>query len=92
MPRGREFLQRDIRVDQQRHLIFATDQQLEALSEAKVWFMDGTFDIVRKPFYQLFSIHGFIKAGDKLKQVPLAMILMSSRRICDYEAVSLHKY
>ena len=54
--------------------------------------MDGTFDIVRKPFYQLFSIHGFIKAGDKLKQVPLAMILMSSRRICDYEAVSLHKY
>ena len=81
------FLRRDIKVDNQHHLIFATDSQLELLARAKRWYLDGTFLVVRKPFYQLFSIHAFIRYQDNIKQVPLCFALMSGKRAQDYEAV-----
>ena len=41
--------------------------------------MDSTFKLVRDPFYQLFSIQGFMYLGDCFKQVPLLYCLMSGQ-------------
>ncbi|KAJ8300559.1 hypothetical protein KUTeg_022078 [Tegillarca granosa] len=79
------FVRKDVRVGSKRHIILATDQQLELLSFSKIWYMDGTLEIVRKPFVQLFSIHVFLKSGDDTKQVPAAFCIMSSRTKKDYK-------
>ena len=43
-----------------KHVIFMTDEMVLKLSECRVWFIDGTFRIINKPFMQLLGIHGFI--------------------------------
>ena len=40
-----DFLVADLRVDTQRHLVFATEFQLSMLKHASRWFMDGTFKV-----------------------------------------------
>jgi len=51
-----------------RHLIFASDKQIKLLKKAK-WYVDGTFFVTPKPFYQLYVIHAFIRHGECEKQV-----------------------
>ena len=36
----------DIKVDERRHIIFATEEMLNILCRAKRWYLDGTFKIV----------------------------------------------
>ncbi|XP_066955007.1 uncharacterized protein [Macrobrachium rosenbergii] len=78
---------RDIHHNGQRHLIFASPLQLSFLSKSKIWFIDGTFKVVREPFVQLVSIHSYIKCGDCTKQVPLLFVIMSQRKSTDYTAI-----
>ena len=82
-----DFLKRDVKVNNRRHLILARDHQLEKLKDARRWYMDGTFRVVKLPFTQLYSIHAFAKRSHSAKQVPLLFILMSGRKAKDHRAI-----
>jgi len=57
---------------------------LEFLTNAKMWYVDASFKVIKQPFTQLFSIHAFAKKDGELMQTPLAVVIMSCRRRKDY--------
>ena len=69
------FFRADVKVKDQRHLIFATDTALSMLPHVKTIFMEGTFKVIRRPFVQLFSLHTFVKCDNNVKQVPLVFVM-----------------
>lgn len=83
------YLIADISIDEERHLVFSTGQQLDLLAKAKSWFMGGTFKVVKEPFAQLFSIHAMVRQAECIKSVPLAFAVMSRRRSADYVKVRI---
>ncbi|XP_069163140.1 uncharacterized protein [Procambarus clarkii] len=85
LPQG--FFKKDIRIENQRHMIFATDQQLDLLSKAHYWYIDYTFNVIYKPFHLLLSVHAFLNYENNVKQVPLAFVLMSRDERKDYKKV-----
>ena len=84
---GTDFLQSDIRVGDRRHIVCGTQDMLGLLGQCKTWYVDSTFKVVKSPFTQLFSIHGFIRSGDCIKQVPMVFVIMSGKSKKDYRKV-----
>ena len=82
-----EFYRGDVKVGNRRHLIFATNYQLDLLSLSKAWYVDATFNVVKAPFTQLFTVHSFIRKDGEAKQVPLIFVLMSGKSKHDYKKV-----
>ena len=79
-----DFLVKDVSLDTPRQLLFGTSQELDVLSRARQWYVDGIFKVVGQPFYQLFSVHAFIRSSRWAKKVPLAFALMSRRTTSGY--------
>lgn len=87
-----DFLLKDIAGGKSRHLLFATKDQLAYLTSAKTWYVDGTFYVVGKPFYQLFSVNAYVKSDDNIKQIPLVFAVMSGKKKKDYKKVNKPKH
>jgi len=77
LPEG--FLHADLKVKDRRHLLFVRQEQLNTLTRAKTWYIDGTFKLVCHPFKQLLTVNVFVRSGEYAKQVPLAYVLMSTK-------------
>lgn len=61
--------------DDDKVVIFATDDNLKLLTEAECLFVDGTFHTCPEVFYQIFTVHAF-RSG---QQFPLAYCLLPRR-------------
>ena len=72
-----------------RHLLFFTKNQEKLLRKAKVIYIDGTFKLVGGLFYQLYTLHAFIRDGDSTKQVVLAFVIMMGKNRSDHYHVSI---
>ena len=81
------FFRADLTVKQRQHLIFARQEQLNTLTHAKAWYVDGTFKLIRYPFKQLLTVNAFIRSGEYAKQVPLVFVLMANKKEKDYKKV-----
>ena len=74
-------------VKQRQHLIFTRQEQLNTLTHAKAWHVDGTFKLIRYPFKQLLTVNAFIRCGEYAKQVSLVFVLMANKKEKDYKKV-----
>lgn len=69
------FLLYDKGQNEDRILIFGTDENLSLLATANHWFADGTFDACTTLFAQLYTIHAMIE--DRI--VPLIYVLLPGK-------------
>ena len=65
-------------------MIFGIREQVNAMASANSWYMDGTFKHVRHLFKQPLAVDAFARSAQYSKQVPLAFILMSNKKVKDY--------
>ncbi len=67
--------------DQDRILIFATDERLALLENNDHWFIDGTFDAVPLIYTQLFTIHARLPGG---KIIPCVYVFLPNKTQVSY--------
>ena len=65
----------EVKPGAQRHLLFASRNQLALLKNAKRWYMDGSFIILSSPLYQLYSLHEFVRKGEQITPGTLSIHL-----------------
>ena len=81
---GELFLVRDSVVGNERILTFTTAANVEPLSQAPYWIMDGTFKTVPLIFYQLYTIHAPVGTQNS-RILPLVYALMTSKSEENYK-------
>jgi predicted Ser/Thr protein kinase len=69
--------------DEERLIIFCTEENLIHLKYNKIWICDGTFSVVPRNFTQLFRI----QFSFKNKFMPLVFVLMKKKDTYSYSKV-----
>jgi len=82
-----ETFRKAIKVKDKRHLLFATNKQMEIMATARTWYVHATFKVVKDPFKQLLSVHAFMRSGDKMNQVSLCFVLRNGKKAKDYTKI-----
>ena len=77
------FYRDDVKIQNKRHMVFATKEQLQLLKSAKTWYMDTSFNVGKKPFIQLYTMNAFLKKNREIKHVPLVFVMMSGEKKVD---------
>lgn len=81
---GEPFLRRVLNTKDGPVLIFVSDKQLQLLSKAEVWIMDGTFVTAPRSFKQIFTIHGSIGDAKSRRFIPLVFMLLPKKNESTY--------
>ena len=66
--------------DQDRILLFGTDEKLNVLENNENWYIDGTFDSVPLIYTQLFTIHARVQG----KVIPCIYVLLPNKTEVSY--------
>ena len=89
LPDNQPWYRREVRVNEDRALVFASDRQLQALSQAREVNVDATFRVVPRGYYQLFGI--YVTKEDERRRgtytFPVIYALMSRKTRELYSAV-----
>ncbi|RMX57324.1 hypothetical protein pdam_00021312, partial [Pocillopora damicornis] len=56
----------EVETCKERHVILATEEQLAKLTEAKWWYVVGSFKLCCPPLSKLFSISAFVQQGGEM--------------------------
>ena len=73
---GRRFLLHDSGLDnEERFIMFGTNNNLDILREHRDWYADDTFKVAPRVFSQIYTIHAQVHA----KVLPQVYVLMESR-------------
>lgn len=75
---GDPFLVKDLMVGTDRILLFTTQMNIQRLSQAQFWLMDGTFRTVPTIFCQLYTIHAPVGSTNS-RILPLIYALITSK-------------
>ena len=79
---GGQFLRYDSGIgDDERILIFASDQGLELLSNSEHWLCDGTFKVCSEIFYQVYTIYALVNG----RVFPCLLALLPNKNQQTYE-------
>lgn len=79
---GEQFVYGDIKEGDNRIIIFTIKNNLTKLRDAEFWMMDGTFKVVPKLFYQLYTVHCSIAPHKTVH--PMVYALMSGKSSAIY--------
>ncbi|KAH9631290.1 hypothetical protein HF086_003726 [Spodoptera exigua] len=76
----------DYKHKNKRILILCNEEMLKYLSESRHFFIDGTFKLCQKIFYQLYTMHADIGSNDSFfNVVPILNILLPDKTRATYE-------
>ena len=80
---GQDFLLYDSGANNERVLIFSTQNNLNTLRGCEHWFLDGTFKTAPTLFEQLYTIHGLTHGST----IPCVYALLPNKQQATYQSV-----